>query len=153
MKEGERWKGSYTIEAALVFPTLFSILVFLLFITFYAHDVAVQKAICYETALEAVHGGVIEDTGRTRCIRPSKEELFLYAQGRVLAGIIDGKKRRISINLGEKEKLVCIEEREYSKASCEETDTADFIRKVRRMRVVADTVKEELTPAEKGHDK
>lgn len=153
MRVWGRWKASYTIEAALLFPMLFFILVFLLFITFYAHDVVVQKAVCYETALEAVHGGEIEDTGRIRCIRPSEEELLLYAQGRILAGIIDGRERKISINLKEKEKQVCIEEREYSEAICEELDTAAFIRNVHRIRIMTERVKEELTPAEKGHDK
>lgn len=148
-----RWRASYTVEAALVFPVLFSILVFLLFITFYAHDVVVQKAVCYETALEAVHGGGIEDTGKIRCIRPSEEELFEYARGRILAGIIDGRERNISINLGEKEKQVCIEEREYSEAVCEGLDTAAFIRNVHRVRMMAEKVKEELTPVGKGDGK
>mgnify|MGYP001099980552 CR=1 FL=1 len=153
MKIWGRWKASYTIEAALVFPILFSTLVFLLFLTFYAHDVVVQKAVCYGTALEAVHGGVIEDTGMIRCVRPSREELFTYAQKRLLAGIIDGKERKISINLKEKEKVVYIKGQVYAEAVCEERNTADFIRNIRRIQTVKEKVKEELVQAKGEHGK
>ena len=148
-----KWAASYTVEAALVFPILFSTLVFLLFLTFYAHDIVVQKAICYETALEAVHGGMIEDTGTIRCIRLSEEELLEYAQKRLLAGIIDGKERKISINLKEKEKLVSIEEQVYAEAVCEECDTADFIRTIHRIQEIKEKVKKELIQTEGEHDK
>ncbi len=149
----KRWEASYTVEAALVFPVLFSALVFLLFLTFYAHDVVVQKAVCYETALEAVHGGILEDTGMIRCIRLSEEELFHYAQKRLDAGIIDGKERRITVNLEEKEKLIKIEGQVYAKAVCEELHMADFIRNIHRIQTVKERVKEELTSAEKAHGK
>ena len=149
----DRWHASYTIEASLVFPIIFLVLVFLLFLTFYAHDVVILKAICYETVLKAVHGGEIEDTGTIRCIRPSEEELFEYAQKRISGGVIDGKERRIFINLKEKRKLVGVEEREYSEAICEELDTPDFIRSVHRIQTAAKMVKEELTQMGEGHDK
>lgn len=148
-----KWAASYTVEAALVFPILFSVLVFLLFLTFYAHDVVVQKAVCYETALEAVHGGVIEDTGTIRCIRLSEEELFEYAQKRLSVGIIDGKKRRISINQKEKETLVSVEEQVYAEAICEELNTADFIRNIHRMQEVKEKVKKELIQIEGEYGK
>ena len=148
-----RWRASYTIEASLVFPILFSVLVFLLFLIFYAHDIVVQKAVCYETALEAVHGGEIEDTGTIRCIRPSEEELFGYAQRRISAGIIDGKERKIFVNLKEKKKWIGIEGQEESEAICEELDTPDFIRNIRRIQAVAKTVKEEFTQMGEGNDK
>lgn len=136
----DRWDASYTIEAALVFPILFSVFVFLLFLTFYAHDVVVQKAVCYETALEAVHGGILEDAGVIRYIRPSEEELFTYAQKRLLAGVIDGKDRRISMELKEKEKQVKIEGEVSTKAVCEERYTADFIRMVHRIQTIKERV-------------
>lgn len=145
MKTWGNWKASYTVEAAMIFPILFAALVFLLFLTYYAHDVVVQKAICYETALEAVHGGSVEDSGAVRCIRPSTEELFDYAQKRLLAGIIDGKERTITMELTKQEKQVRVEGREFSEAVCEERDTPELIRKVRRIRTMAEIVKEELT--------
>lgn len=148
-----RWRASYTIEASLVFPILFSVLVFLLFLIFYAHDIVVQKAVCYETALEAVHGGEIEDTGTIRCIRPSEEELFRYVQKRISAGIIDGEERRIFVNLREKKKLIHIEGKEDSEAICEELDTPNFIRNIHRIQTAAKTVKEKLTQMGEGHDK
>lgn len=153
MKRWGRWKASYTVEAALVFPILFMVLVFLLFLTFYAHDVVVQKAVCYETALQAVHGGEIEDTGTIRCIRPSEEELYQYAQKRVLGGMIDGKERKILVNRKDKKKWICIEESVYSEAVCEDLDTPNFIRNVHRIQAIAKTVKEELTQAGEGYDK
>lgn len=145
MRAWGNWKASYTVEAAMVFPILFAALVFLLFLTYYAHDVVVQKAICYETALEAVHGGSVEDSGAVRCIRPSIEELSDYAQKRILKGMIGGKEQTVAVNLTKKEKQICIEGRELSEAVCEERDTPGLIRKVRRIRTMAETVKEELT--------
>lgn len=152
-KIGGKWRASYTVEASLVFPIIFFVFVFLLFLTFYAHDVAVQKAVCYETVLEAVHGGEIEDTGTIRCIRPFEEELFEYAQKRISRGIINGKERRIFVDLKEKKKLVSIEEKEYSEAICEELDAPNFIRRIRRIRTAAEIVKEELTQMGDGYDK
>lgn len=145
MRVWGKWKASYTVEAAMVFPILFAAMVFLLFLTFYSHDIVVQKAVCYETALEAVYGGTVEDYGTVRCIRPSAEELSVYAEKRVNAGIIDGRERTILLNLTEKEKQVCIEGREYSEAVCEDRDTSSLLQKVRRIRIMADMVKEELT--------
>lgn len=145
MRAWGNWKASYTVEAAMVFPILFAALVFLLFLTYYAHDIVVQKAICYETALEALYGGSVEDSGTVRCIRPSVEELSDYANKRLLAGIISGSERTVIMNLTKKEKQVRIEGRKVSEAVCEERDTSDFIRKVRRIRIMAEMVKKELS--------
>lgn len=54
-KEKERkkcpgWKGSYTVEAALIFGMTFFVLAALLIVTFYMHDRAVMQAITCEAA-------------------------------------------------------------------------------------------------------
>jgi len=138
-----RWKASYTVEASMIFPIIFLVLVFLLFMTFYSHDIAVQKAVCYEAAIEAVHGGIVEDTGTTRCVRPSKEELMDYAQKRLSAGTIDGKVREVSVILKEEKKQVQITGEKKSNAVCEETNAPDFLRNMRKLQKMAEKVKEQ----------
>ena len=45
-------KASYTIEAALIFPFIMGVIVFLIYISFYLHDRAVMKSCAYQAALK-----------------------------------------------------------------------------------------------------
>ena len=45
--------ASYTIEAALVFPLIMGVIVFLIYISFFLHDRAVMKSCAYQAALKA----------------------------------------------------------------------------------------------------
>ena len=45
-------KGSYTIEAALIFPFIMGVLVFIIYISFFLHDMAVMKSCAYQAALK-----------------------------------------------------------------------------------------------------
>ena len=44
-------KASYTIEAALIFPFILTVIVLIIYTGFYLHDRAVLDAICFEAAL------------------------------------------------------------------------------------------------------
>ncbi len=45
-------KGSYTIEAALIFPFIMGVIVFLIYMSFFLHDRAVMKSCAYQAALK-----------------------------------------------------------------------------------------------------
>ena len=45
-------RGSYTIEAALVFPLIMGVIVFLIYMSFFLHDMAVMKSCAYQAALK-----------------------------------------------------------------------------------------------------
>ena len=45
-------KGSYTIEAALVFPFILGVMVFIIYMSFFLHDKAVMKCCAYQAALK-----------------------------------------------------------------------------------------------------
>ena len=51
MKKG--LKGSYTIEAALIFPFIMTVIVFLIYISLFLHDRAVMTSCAYQAALKA----------------------------------------------------------------------------------------------------
>ena len=44
--------GSYTIEAALVFPFIMGVIVFIIYISFFLHDMTVMKSCAYQAALK-----------------------------------------------------------------------------------------------------
>ena len=46
------FKGSYTIEAALIFPFIMGVIVFIIYISFFLHDMAVMKSCAYQAALK-----------------------------------------------------------------------------------------------------
>ena len=45
------WKGSYTVEAALVFPIILFVLAALLILAFYVHDRGILQSLACETAV------------------------------------------------------------------------------------------------------
>lgn len=45
------WKGSYTVEAALVFPMILFVLAALFILAFYAHDRGILQSLACETAV------------------------------------------------------------------------------------------------------
>ncbi len=51
MKRG--LKGSYTIESALIFPFIMTVIVFLIYVSFFLHDRAVMSSCAYQAALKA----------------------------------------------------------------------------------------------------
>ncbi len=48
-----RLKGSYTIEAALILPLIMTVIVFIIYMSFFLHDRAVMSACAYQAALKA----------------------------------------------------------------------------------------------------
>lgn len=47
-----RVKGSYTVEASLIFPFIMGVVVFIIYISFFLHDRAVMKSCAYQAALK-----------------------------------------------------------------------------------------------------
>ena len=52
MSVKKRLAGSYTIEAALIFPLIMTVIVFLIYCSFYLHDRAVMQSCAYQAALK-----------------------------------------------------------------------------------------------------
>lgn len=48
----KRLKASYTIEAALIFPLIMGVIVFIIYMSFFLHDRAVMKSCAYQAALK-----------------------------------------------------------------------------------------------------
>ena len=46
-------KGSYTIEAALVFPLIMTVIVFIIYMSLFLHDRAAMSSCAYQAALKA----------------------------------------------------------------------------------------------------
>ena len=51
LKKQAFWKGSYTVEAALVFPIILFVLAALLILAFYVHDRGILQGLACETAV------------------------------------------------------------------------------------------------------
>lgn len=51
LKKRAFWKGSYTVEAALVFPIILFVLAALLILAFYVHDCGILQGFACETAV------------------------------------------------------------------------------------------------------
>ncbi|WP_238724634.1 TadE family protein [Diplocloster agilis] len=51
-KLNKSWKGSYTVEAAVLFPIILGILVLVLYLAFYLSDLAVLDNLAWKLALE-----------------------------------------------------------------------------------------------------
>ncbi len=47
----KKYRGSYTIEAAFIFPFVMSVIVLLIYLSFFIHDRAVMDAASYQAAL------------------------------------------------------------------------------------------------------
>lgn len=48
-----RLKGSYTVEASLLFPFILSVIVFIMYMSFFLHDRCVMNQSAYQAALRA----------------------------------------------------------------------------------------------------
>lgn len=51
-------KGSFTVEAALLMPVIFLVLMGLLYLNFYVHNRAWLTAAAYEAAVSRKHGRI-----------------------------------------------------------------------------------------------
>ena len=50
-----RYKGSFTVEAALIMPVVLGVIVLFLYMAMFLHDRCVVQYACQQTALEAVY--------------------------------------------------------------------------------------------------
>ncbi|MBO4375606.1 MAG: pilus assembly protein [Lachnospiraceae bacterium] len=48
-----KYKGSYTVEASLLFPFILSVIILLMYISFFMHDKCVMNQSAYQAALRA----------------------------------------------------------------------------------------------------
>lgn len=51
MKINKKYKGSYTVEAAFIFPLVMSVIVLIIYLSFFIHDRAVMDAASYQAAM------------------------------------------------------------------------------------------------------
>ncbi|MBO4903662.1 MAG: pilus assembly protein [Lachnospiraceae bacterium] len=50
-----RYKGSFTVEAALIMPVILGVIVLFLYLAMFLHDRCTMQYVCQEAALEAVY--------------------------------------------------------------------------------------------------
>ncbi|WP_343250743.1 hypothetical protein [Diplocloster hominis] len=77
-KRNKSWKGSYTVEAAFLFPAILGILVLVLYLAFYLSDLAVLDNLAWQLALEGSLAGT-----QCRDIQEIEQELYEKAEGRL----------------------------------------------------------------------
>lgn len=92
-------QGSYTIEAALIFPFIMGTVVFLIYMSFFLHDRAVMKSCAYQAALK---GSLIRTAG-SDMVREAKkaadyniEGLLLMTEGLQTEVSLSGSEIRVS---------------------------------------------------------
>ena len=85
-KLNKSWKGSYTVEAAFLFPAIMGILVLLLYLAFYLSDLAVLDNLAWKLALEGSLAGtqysdtqeieqeLYEDVYKRQALKPLPKE-------------------------------------------------------------------------------
>ncbi len=98
-------KGSYTVEASLLLPFIFFILLYFICFAFYLHDKEVITNVAYEIALVGSGGGFIEKSSFRSY---SKEELLAYGNNRISKVLISTKIKNIIVEKKEGEVIVSI---------------------------------------------
>ena len=95
----KRLKGSYTIEAALIFPFIMGVIVFIIYISFFLHDRAVMKSCAYQAALKGslirTNGSDMEAEAR-KAAEYNIEGLLLATTGLTTDVSVSGKKVTVS---------------------------------------------------------
>ncbi|MBQ4482848.1 MAG: pilus assembly protein [Lachnospiraceae bacterium] len=77
----KRVEGSYTIEAALIFPFIMGVIVFIIYISFFLHDRAVMKSCAYQAALK----GSLIRTGEADAKKEAERAAAYNIDGLLLA--------------------------------------------------------------------
>ncbi|MCR5526289.1 MAG: pilus assembly protein [Lachnospiraceae bacterium] len=54
----DKFKGYYTVEAAMLMPILLTCILLVMYLSFYVHDKCVLDSVCYQAALR---GGMVTD--------------------------------------------------------------------------------------------
>ena len=104
--DSRNWnKGSYTVEASLILPLIFFVLLYFIYFSFYLHDKEIMTNVAYETALVGSSGGIIDGASIRRY---SKEELLVYGDNRIDGILISTKLKNILVENDEKEIRVSI---------------------------------------------
>ncbi len=76
-----RIEGSYTVEAALVFPFIMGVIVFIIYVSFFLHDKAVMKSCAYQAALK----GSLIRTGEADARKEAEKAAAYNIEGLLLA--------------------------------------------------------------------
>lgn len=126
------YKGSFTVEAAVVVPTVFMIITVLFYIFFYYHDKNIIAGAAYET--------VAAGTDRKGY---DEKELKIYFQSRVRGKLILFSRIQEEIQIEEEE--VCIQctarkrrMKIYVEMSGKRTEPENFIREVRKVKKIGE---------------
>lgn len=94
----KKWsRGSYTIEASLLLPFIFFVLIYFIYFAFYLHDKEVINHVAYETAFVGSVGGFIE---KSTFREYDKEELLEYSYSRIDKILISTNVRDITVEKG-----------------------------------------------------
>lgn len=146
-KLNKSWKGSYTVEAAFLFPAIMGILVLLLYLAFYLSDLAVLDNLAWKLALEgSLAGTQYSDTqeieqelyekakeqlnGRILCVQFMKMELHVTKKKATVAFygklVIPGLPF-VSEIIGGKDGIVSVER------MAEVRNPAEWIRNIRKL--------------------
>ena len=91
-KEGCVLRGSYTIEAALIFPFIMGTVVFLIYMSFFLHDRAVMKSCAYQAALK----GSLIRTGGGDMVREAEKAAAYNIEGLLL--MTEGLQTKVSLS-------------------------------------------------------
>lgn len=98
-------KGSYSVEASLLLPFIFFVLLYFIYFTFYLHDKEVMTNVAYEIALTGSSGGIIEEATMRKY---SKGELLAYGESRINGTLLSTKIKNIVVENRERETKVSI---------------------------------------------
>jgi hypothetical protein len=78
--KGSGLRGSYTVEASLIFPFIMGTVVFIIYMSFFLHDRAVMKSCAYQAALK----GSLIRTGGPDMVREAKKAADYNIEGLLL---------------------------------------------------------------------
>ncbi|MBO5550729.1 MAG: pilus assembly protein [Lachnospiraceae bacterium] len=146
----KRFKASYTVEAALIFPFIMGVMVFIIYISFYLHDRAVMKSCAYQAALKGSlirsSTSAMENEAR-KAAEYNIEGLLLATDGLSTEIRISGKEITVSYSGSLRipqgilfMKLSGTESMEVrGEARASQKDAIEFIRKTRSLKYLANS--------------
>ena len=98
-KRRSQVNGSYTIEAALVFPLIMTVIVFIIYMSFFLHDRSVMSSCAYQAALKAslIRTGADDMKAEAdRAAAYSIEGLLLATENVEINTSVSGKEVKVS---------------------------------------------------------
>ena len=131
-------KGSYTVEAALVFPIVLAVILFLIYSAFYMHNRAVLMEAAYETAIYGTTLDVSDiDTAKRKvlgkCYRSLSDRLISAGKP---SYDIQANKNRITVSVKSTMNTVQLEGiGSYQNSTLSVTRSANYVNPIDRVRL------------------